>query len=401
MSSYDYYRTTYPGWGQSQLQFRGPPAPVFQPLPSWSGWDYYRAHAYNPDYNLYSDIVNRVRASGYTGGFSVSEAKAWQRRVYSGIINLAEMLPGEIGAAAAYEAYRMWKHHREVLFDPLGGSMERERDALIGLAIGEASRLWAYSGRPMDTYGQRDCLESAASTTANIAYTIFDDRGRSRDYGRGYAYEDPYAPRRGRRYSNASQLAMQPNGSPYGGAAPLPMPGAGVPGYAGSAPYGGGIGGSPYLGGGGVPAYAESAGSYGGRGYAGSTGSYGSTGGHFPAPLSRRRSPSPFMQPPAAVPSPFMGAAQPGYAGSGGYGAPQQYAQPGYGGGGAYPQPGYGYGQPQSEVYTTSGTTTIPAPPGSTIVITKGRRRGSGSHHHHDHGISGIRRARSADMRRY
>ena len=49
------------------------------------------------------------------------------------------MLPAEIGAAAAYEAYRMWKHHRGVLFDPLGGVLERERDALVGLAIGEGA----------------------------------------------------------------------------------------------------------------------------------------------------------------------------------------------------------------------------------------------------------------------
>lgn len=52
-------------------------------------------------------------------------------------VNLAEILPGDIGAAAAYEAYRMWKHHRRQLFDPLGGASEREREALIGLATAE------------------------------------------------------------------------------------------------------------------------------------------------------------------------------------------------------------------------------------------------------------------------
>ena len=49
------------------------------------------------------------------------------------------MLPAEIGAAAAYEAYRLWKHHRGVLFDPLGGVMEREREGLIGLAVAEGA----------------------------------------------------------------------------------------------------------------------------------------------------------------------------------------------------------------------------------------------------------------------
>ena len=52
-----------------------------------------------------------------------------------------EMLPAEVGAAAAYEAYRMWKHHRGALFAPLGGLSDRERDALIGLAIGEGTFL--------------------------------------------------------------------------------------------------------------------------------------------------------------------------------------------------------------------------------------------------------------------
>ena len=55
------------------------------------------------------------------------------------------MLPAEIGAAAAYEAYRMWKHHRGPLFDPLGGVLERERDALVGLAIGEGSHYTSFS----------------------------------------------------------------------------------------------------------------------------------------------------------------------------------------------------------------------------------------------------------------
>ena len=58
------------------------------------------------------------------------------------------MLPEEIGAAAAYEAYRMWKHHRTALFDPLGGAIEREREGLIGLAVAEGTYrflLWVYA----------------------------------------------------------------------------------------------------------------------------------------------------------------------------------------------------------------------------------------------------------------
>ncbi|KAJ3522155.1 hypothetical protein NM688_g8917 [Phlebia brevispora] len=145
-TAYDYYRTNYPGWGTTQLQFSAPPTPNFQPLPSWSGYDYYRAHAYNPDYGLYSSVMNRARDSGY-GGFDTHEAKVWQRRVYSGLVNLAEILPSEIGAAAAYEAYRMWKHHRAMLFDPLGGASEREREALMALATGEGEISIVFRGQ--------------------------------------------------------------------------------------------------------------------------------------------------------------------------------------------------------------------------------------------------------------
>ena len=59
-------------------------------------------------------------------------------------VDLSQLLPQDIGMAAAYEAYRMWKHHRGVLFDPLlsggtVGAIERVREGLVGLAIGEGS----------------------------------------------------------------------------------------------------------------------------------------------------------------------------------------------------------------------------------------------------------------------
>ncbi|KAF7792363.1 hypothetical protein EIP86_003399 [Pleurotus ostreatoroseus] len=349
--------------------------------------------------------MNRTRDMGYNGGYDIRDAKVWQRRVLfvDEQVNLAEVLPGEIGAAAAYEAYRMWKHHRGLLFEPLGGATEREREALIGLATAEATRLWAYSGRAMDTYGQRDCLESAALTASRIAASMMYSQGLGGYGSSGYGYGDTY---RGRRYSNASQpIVIQAPNTGYPGSAPMPIPGSGIgagigsvgsgiggvgggmgggfgAGYPGSSPYSGSISGSPYAPAG-VPAYADSA----ARGY---PGSYGSAGGGFVAPsLSSRRSPSPFMQPAGlAGTSPYMGAAQP-YSSS-------------YGG--TYGQPGYGQSQPGG-VYTVSasGTTSIPAPPGSTIIIsTKGRSRrdsSGGRHHHHHHGLGGgIRRARSADL---
>lgn len=126
-----------------------------------SGWDYYRAHAINPDQNLYYTVMNRTRDFGPSGGGGISEARIWQRQIYSGIVrqpmhssgnllteskvNLSQLLPHDIGMGAAYEAYRMWKHHRPTLFDPLLssgaiGSLERVREGLVGLAIAEGAR---------------------------------------------------------------------------------------------------------------------------------------------------------------------------------------------------------------------------------------------------------------------
>lgn len=49
---------------------------------------------------------------------------------------LNQMLPAEIGQAAAYEAYRTWIHNSSI-YEPLRDDSERQRDALIGLAIAE------------------------------------------------------------------------------------------------------------------------------------------------------------------------------------------------------------------------------------------------------------------------
>jgi hypothetical protein len=46
------------------------------------------------------------------------------------------MLPEHIGHAAAYEAYRMWTHNSSV-HEPLSGDTARQREGLIGLAVGE------------------------------------------------------------------------------------------------------------------------------------------------------------------------------------------------------------------------------------------------------------------------
>ena len=50
---------------------------------------------------------------------------------------LSQLLPADIGAAAAYEAYRTWKHN-SFLYEPLSADRERQREGLIGMAIAES-----------------------------------------------------------------------------------------------------------------------------------------------------------------------------------------------------------------------------------------------------------------------
>lgn len=47
------------------------------------------------------------------------------------------MLPPDIGSAAAYEVWRNWKSHYGVYAQPLAGDSDRQREALVGLAVGE------------------------------------------------------------------------------------------------------------------------------------------------------------------------------------------------------------------------------------------------------------------------
>jgi hypothetical protein len=120
-------------------------------------WPVYRTHAiWYPFRSLYNHAWNRVR--NYSGGGSemgvgLNEAKHWHRRVYGGLVscmyfgihtslnyvlqgNATQMLPEELGHAAAYEAYRTWMHNSSI-YEPLSGDVERQREGLIGLAIAE------------------------------------------------------------------------------------------------------------------------------------------------------------------------------------------------------------------------------------------------------------------------
>ncbi|KAK7692551.1 hypothetical protein QCA50_004181 [Cerrena zonata] len=375
--AYRYYQTSYPGWGQSQLQFGPPPIPNIQPQPHWSAWDFYNAHAVNPDPSLFYNIMDRTRQYRGSAGVGKHEARTWHRRIYSGLVPLTQVLPADIGSAAAYEAYRGWHHHRHILYSCLASDIEREREALIGLAAAEASHLWQYSGRPMDAYGLREALESAAMTASRIAYQVMEDgdeysrANRSSVIDGSYegGYDDGYSePRyhRSRRHSSFGSLAApgmvggagSAYGTPYTGAAPMPM-------LAGSSVGTGyGANSSPYYGGGGLPQSYNGTPSLGG-GYVGNSN-------------------------PVIPGQPVGGFAVPYPGSSGSYTGSSPYL----GAGGQYPQAGYGH-------TVVAGQTAIPnVPPGSTIIIqqqpSKHRRSSTSSGHKHHH------RSRSSDpMRRY
>ena len=55
------------------------------------------------------------------------------------------MMPADVGAAAAYEVWRNWKYHYGIYGQPLAGDMERQREALVGLAVGEGISTITYN----------------------------------------------------------------------------------------------------------------------------------------------------------------------------------------------------------------------------------------------------------------
>lgn len=81
--------------------------------------------------------MDRARQYRDSGGVGKHEARTWHRRIYSGLVPLTQVLPVDIGSAAAYEAYRGWRHHHHIMYSVLSGDIERERESLIGLAVAE------------------------------------------------------------------------------------------------------------------------------------------------------------------------------------------------------------------------------------------------------------------------
>jgi len=309
--------------------------PSYQPQPSWTGQDFYSAHALGGDPLLYQDTISRF--SSGMGGFGKHEAKMWHLRAYGGLGEVTHMPPQEVGAAAAYEAYRQIKYGTS-MYQFLYSDYERQREALQGLAIAEIVRLWQDTGRGHDQYGLQVACEVAAST----AHHISSQREMEESQGFGVGFGGG-SYRGGRRSSFG---AFPPSG--YAGSGGFGGGSVGGSVYGGTSMGGGsplmpsspiGIPGSPYSHGGGIP-YAGSMGSFGGHpsSFGGHAGSY---GGHV-----------------------------------GSYGA---FGSPGYDVGGL--QSGY-----------LGGYASLPGSPQTIIIPPPEGRRHRHRHHHHHH-----RRHRSHD----
>ncbi|KZS98377.1 hypothetical protein SISNIDRAFT_462344 [Sistotremastrum niveocremeum HHB9708] len=352
MAYYSYYQNTSPyhnAWGTPAYQFQAPPVPSYIPQPSWRGQDYYQAHANSQDSSLFDYVWSKVPHSSYdsatlddeypydgqvksfvTGaGVSRTEAEHWHTRVYGGMVELSQLLPQEIGAAAGFETIRLWQTHQGVYRQPLSDDREREREALIGLAIAEASRLWQYVNRPLDKYGRREASEVAAATASRIFMKLYD-------------YDSPYDP-----YNSYSRYRSTSSAGRYSDDEDFAYPSSHHRRRGSTSSYmvNGGV--SPYS----APLQIASSQSAYGGGYAGSA--YG---------------------------APAYGAS--GYGTSPGYGATA-----GYGYGNAYPAAATsaygGYGQGQGGYYGSYGaqpiTPVTPVMGGGTVIL---HGSGSGGHHH-------------------
>jgi len=269
MAYYGYYQNAVPHWGQqayanqfAHSQFIAPPMPQYTPQPSWGGQDYYAAHYRNAnngmmdnsDVGMFDYVWSRLK--GFVGAAAVGseEARHWHRRVYGGMVDITSLLPSDLGAAAGYEAFRLFNYHRTIYRSPLMDDREREEEALAGLAIAEATKLWSYCQRPSDKYGRRETCEVAASTAERLLRrTRRRDSGSSREYSRYGSSASSYGSSYGdydnsssdpdEDYRRSSRHRRRRSSSSYGTMIP------------------GGLGNSGYLGAGGsgmpIPSYAS------------------------------------------------------------------------------------------------------------------------------------------------
>ena len=179
MSAYDFYRTNAGGWGTNQIRF-GPPPPVqFQPQPTWGGYDFLRAHSnMTPDPALWQRALGRISSGAPLDplGVGLNNARLYHHRLFGGLASMIDMLPQEIGHAAAYEAFRIWIHNSQ-LYEPLSADPLQQREALIGLAVAEAMRLFQNTTLRMDNIGLYPAIEAAAATAAMLFQEVLASEG--------------------------------------------------------------------------------------------------------------------------------------------------------------------------------------------------------------------------------
>ncbi|KAF9071039.1 hypothetical protein BDP27DRAFT_1322680 [Rhodocollybia butyracea] len=332
---------------------------------------------YHGDRALFDSAWNGVRDYNYSNyrdysGIGIHEARHWHSRAYGGMGELNQMLPAEIGHAAAYEAYRKWIHHSS-MYEPLSADFERQREALIGLAVAETTLLLQYTTRGNDPYTRRSSAEAAAATASTIFFWSreHDDldtaelRGRSYgsygagSYGSGSSYGgDPYAYDADRMYPRQRPRSLSRPGSrsPYRHPL-LPYEDRSVssmPIMANGSSYGSN--------------YDNSYGSsYGGMPMSGSM----SMPGSVPSVLPMRGRSMSIMGPGPGLSS--------------------------YSNGTQYPAMPYGYAPPQTQyVHAHAGDMVLPGGSGPMVLYTKPKKH---HHHHHHHGRHGHKkRSRSVSI---
>jgi len=282
--AYDYYRGYQPQyWGTPQYQLPAAPPVSYVPQAGWGGMDYYRAHTrwadVEEDDDIFSRIISGVRRWTGNAGSNAEEARESHQRVYAGWIDMRIASPEIIGAAAAYEALRFWETNAS-LRGPVLDDLEREEDAIMGLAVAEVSKLWGYTGRLWGERGRREAAEEAAATVHRIfrrqhrgllRYDTYNSLTGEHNHRYDDEYDEGYLTggglRRRRSFANLSgdiagydgfERSRRASFGAYGGQAPLPVYAGGVqPGV----PYGaGGYGAGGGYGPGGIPGVPYGAG---------------------------------------------------------------------------------------------------------------------------------------------
>ncbi|KZO92592.1 hypothetical protein CALVIDRAFT_540859 [Calocera viscosa TUFC12733] len=179
--SYSYYRTAQPSyWGTAQYHFPSPPTVSYVPQAGWTSRDFYNAHSSwalggNADSTVFDFVWSKVKNMVGVAGMGREEARFWHRQVYSGMVNLNTVLPSDLGGAAAFEALRFFEHQH--FYNQSSYDIDREREAVMGLAIAEATKLWSYTGRPADRYGRLEACEIAAATARRLLRNRYDPLG--------------------------------------------------------------------------------------------------------------------------------------------------------------------------------------------------------------------------------